>query len=295
MRYRTCLLAAATLAAACAAPSEGPSKSGSDDVLVLHTRSRDASEPDRVREEVVEWDPHTTAIVVVDMWDDHWCASAARRVDELAGPMNDMLATLRDRGAFVVHAPSSVVDAYEGTVGRDRATSARFASAPVPLAAERRWGTTWCWPDEEREPDLPIDDSDMGCDCPTKCEIREAWTRQNSKIEIHDYDAVTDDGQELYNLLAEREIDHVLVAGVHLNMCVLGRPVGIRQLVNVGKDVLLVRDMTDTMYDPRRPPHVDHFTGTDRVVEHVERYWCPTIASSDLTGAPPFRFADDPR
>ena len=39
--------------------------------------------------------------------------------------------------------------------------------------------------------------------------------------------------------------------GVHLNMCVLGRPVGIRQMVNIGKNVVLMRDMTDTMYNPK--------------------------------------------
>lgn len=295
MRIAPGLLTVAGLALACAAPPADRVHSEGEEPLVLHTRSRDAAEPERVTERTVEWDPCTTAIVVVDMWDDHWCAGAARRVEELAGPMNDMLAQLRDRGVFVVHAPSSVVDAYAGTAARERATTAHAAAPPAPLATARRWGTTWCWPDETREGALPIDDSDMGCACEVECEIRDAWTRQHDGIEIHDFDAVTDDGQELYNLLAERDIDQVLIAGVHLNMCVLGRPVGIRQLVGLGKDVLLVRDMTDTMYDPRQPPHVDHFTGTDLVVEHVERHWCPSIESSDLTGAPPFRFAEDAR
>ena len=86
-----------------------------------------------------------------------------------------------------------------------------------------------------------------------------------------------------------------MLMGVHLNMCVLGRPFGIRQLVNLGKDVVLVRDLTDTMYDPRQKPHVDHFTGTDLVVEHVERYWCPSITSVDLVGGVPFRFGGDRR
>jgi hypothetical protein len=40
---------------------------------------------------------------------------------------------------------------------------------------------------------------------------------------------------------------------------------------------------------------VDHFTGTDLVIEHVERYWCPTFTSDDLVGGQPFRFAEDKR
>ena len=78
-------------------------------------------------------------------------------------------------------------------------------------------------------------------------------------------------------------------------MCVLGRPFAIRQMVKVGKNVALMRDMTDTMYNPERPPGVSHFDGTDLVIEHVEKYWCPSFTSSDITGKPQFRFQEDPR
>jgi hypothetical protein len=87
----------------------------------------------------------------------------------------------------------------------------------------------------------------------------------------------------------------VLVMGVHTNMCVLGRPFSIRQMVSQGKHVLLVRDLTDTMYDPEARPFVSHFTGTDLVVEHIEKYWCGSITSTDLDGKPAFRFAADRR
>jgi hypothetical protein len=78
-------------------------------------------------------------------------------------------------------------------------------------------------------------------------------------------------------------------------MCVLGRPFAIRQQVYLGKNVVLMRDMTDTMYNPDRPPGVDHFTGTDLVVEHVEKHWCSSLTSSDITGNKPFRFKEDTR
>ena len=28
------------------------------------------------------------------------------------------------------------------------------------------------------------------------------------------------------------------------------------------------------------------------MVEHVEKYWCPSFTSTDLTGKPAFRFRD---
>jgi len=240
-----------------------------------------------------DWNPQKTALIICDMWDDHWCRSAAARVNELAGPLNDVVRTARKRGVFIIHAPSSVTSFYKDNPARRRAQDAPFAAAPAPLATSERWGTCWCWPDAKREAVLPIDDSDMGCDCPVKCTIRDAWKRQHPTIAIDDADALTDNGQEVWNLLVQHGIDNVILCGVHLNMCVLGRPFGIRQMVHLGKNVALMRDMTDTMYNHERPPGVNHFTGTDLVITHVEKYWCPSFTSSDITGKPAFRFKED--
>lgn len=270
-------------------------------MLSLHTRRQKPVEGSKklqqfeVVEQSVEWDPKQTALIVCDMWDDHWCQGAARRVVELAGPLNRVVEEARRQGVFIIHAPSTTVDFYADAPQRQRAQAAPLAKTPVPLASEMRWGTCWCWPDKDREPDLPIDDSDMGCDCREKCEIRSPWTRQIASIDIDEADAISDNGQEVFNLLRQRGIKHVIMTGVHLNMCVLGRPFAIRQLVHLGFDVVLVRDMTDTMYNSQKKPFVDHFTGTDLVVEHVEKYWCPTIASVDLVGGAPFRFKEDKR
>jgi len=78
-------------------------------------------------------------------------------------------------------------------------------------------------------------------------------------------------------------------------MCVLGRPFGLRQMAKNGKKVVLMRDMTDTMYNPARAPYVSHFTGTDLIVEHIEKWVCPTITSDQILGGKPFRFSKDRR
>jgi nicotinamidase-related amidase len=268
-----------------------------EESLELTLRSRAAApgqESVPPTEKKAAWDPKKTAIIVCDMWDHHWCKSAEARVGELAGPMNEMIKAARAKGAFIVHAPSTCTNFYKDTPQRKRALAAPFAAPPGPLATTQRWGTAWNWPDSQREGVLPIDDSDMGCDCKVKCEIKSPWTREIAAIEIAELDAITDDGQETWNLLAERKIDNVILCGVHLNMCVLGRPFAIRQMVRLGKNVALIRDMTDTMYNPDRPPGGSHFAGTDHVIEHVERYWCPSFLSTDLTGKPPFRFKNAP-
>jgi type 1 glutamine amidotransferase len=96
-------------------------------------------------------------------------------------------------------------------------------------------------------------------------------------------------------LLEERGIANVILVGVHTNMCVLGRPFGLRQLAKNGKTVVLMRDMTDTMYNPARWPHVSHFRGTDLIVEHIEKFVCPTVTSDQILGGKTFRFKDDVR
>jgi len=270
------------LLAGCATPLSVPPP--------LDLRARDPAGP-----VALSWEPGKTALVIVDMWDDHWCKGAAKRVGEMAPSVDAAVAWARSRGVLIVHAPSTCMKSYEGTPARTRAKTAPFAKAPIELSTSERWGTAWCWPDKPREPDLPIDDSDMGCDCAVKCTIREAWTRQIDSIRIDSGDAVTDNAQELWNVFRQRNIDHVLILGVHLNMCVLGRPFAIRQLVKLGLKVVLVRDLTDTMYNSKMRPQVDHFTGTDLVVGHVEKHWCPTVLSTDLGAKQPFRFSEDPK
>jgi|TARA_B100001964_G_C14238124_1_gene603530 nicotinamidase-related amidase len=265
--------------------------------LKLNLRSQGKGAAD-TREKIKQatWKSEKTALIICDMWDDHWCKSASRRVGEMAPVLNDIVKTARAKGIFIIHAPSSVVDFYKDTPQRKLAQKAPFSKAPIKLSISPRWGTAWCWTDGKHEGVLPIDDSDMGCSCKgKKCEIREAWKRQNKLIDMAEGDALTDNGQETYNLLAERKIDNVILCGVHLNMCVLGRPFAIRQMVKVGKNVALMRDMTDTMYNPDRPPGVDHFTGTDLVIEHVEKFWCPSFVSTDITGKKAFRFKGDKR
>ena len=258
--------------------------------LSLNLRSRNKTENSKAIEKKVAWKPSETALIVCDMWDDHWCKSAARRVVEMAPHLNQTIQEARKSGIFIIHAPSTCVDFYKDTPQRKLAISAPFKPTPTPVKPSPRWGTYWCWTDPKRESVLPIDDSDMGCDCKDKCEIREAWKRQIDLIAIADGDAITDNAQEVWNLLKQRGIKHVILSGVHLNMCVLGRPFGIRQMTYFGLDVALMRDMTDTMYNPERPPGVSHFQGTELVVQHVEKHWCPTLLSTDITKKPSFVF-----
>jgi nicotinamidase-related amidase len=230
----------------------------------------------------VAWDERRTALLLCDMWDKHWCAGATCRVDELAPIMDRVVRTARDRGIFIIHAPSDTMEFYEDTPQRRRAREAPDTGIPTDAAPYRA-------PDE---PPLPIDDSDGGCDS-GEPPWHKAWSHQHPAIEIASSDAISESGREVYNLLAQEGRDRIMLMGVHTNMCILGRSFGLRALRGLGISVVLVRDMTDTMYNPARAPYVDHFEGTRRVIAHIETYICPTVESTDITSEPPFRFIGD--
>ena len=95
--------------------------------LTLRSRPKDKDGRFPVVTKEVAWEPKKTALIICDMWDDHWCKSASRRVGEMAGPLNDVVKTMRAKGVFVIHAPSSVTAFYKDTPGRKLAKAAKFA------------------------------------------------------------------------------------------------------------------------------------------------------------------------
>jgi nicotinamidase-related amidase len=216
-------------------------------------------------------DPAHTAIVICDMWDKHWCRGSDQRVGELAKRMNPVLEKARARGVLIIHAPSETMDFYRGVPQRDAILSlAKGAPAPV-LDAKL---------DFKNVPPLPIDDSAGGCETGDK-EFK-AWTRETPLLRVADNDLVSDNGTEIYGVLKLRGINQLLVMGVHTNMCILNRTFAIKQMTKWGVRCILVRDLTDSMYDPQTRPFVTHDQGTELVIEHIEKYWCPTALSGDL-------------
>jgi len=147
---------------------------------------------------------------------------------------------------------------------------------PVPILP-------WCYLDPKKEPPLPIDDSDGGCDDPNPPPAVGNYLNQHPGIDIVGPDGISDSGVEIHSFCVQEGIKNIVLTGVHTNMCVLGRPFGIRQQKMLGNNVVLARDLTDAMYNPRKSPFVSHTRGTELVIEHIEKYWCPTIGSEDLT------------
>ena len=210
-----------------------------------------------------------TAVLICDMWDKHWCGGATERVGGLVTKMAPFLESARKRGIQIIHAPSETMAFYQDAPQRKRILAIARIDPPAPLSL--------------LDPPLPIDDKRGGCDTPDQ--FYKAWTREHPGLRIDAADVISDSGPEIYSFLRARGISTLLVMGVHTNMCVLNRAFAIKRMTALGIHCILVRDLTDAMYNPQDPPHVSHDAGTQLVIEYIERYWCPSTTSADLLRA----------
>lgn len=212
-----------------------------------------------------------TALLICDVWDQHWCRSACERLRQLLPRMHEVVQAVRSKGMLIIHAPSETTSFYQDSPARRRALEALEIQPPQNL--------------ERDDPPLPIDASDGGCDSDENYgEVDEClWTCQPPELEIdQDRDVISEDGREIYNVLHQEGIRYLIIMGVHVNICMLERSFGIKQMVRWGVNTLLCRDLTDSLYNPAKPPYVSHEEATRLVVEYIEKFWCPSIVSDDL-------------
>lgn len=208
------------------------------------------------------------AIVICDMWDQHWSRGAAERVGAMVPRMDSVLARARAKGVHIIHAPSETMAFYADHPARRRILALPSIAPPPDRVLP--------------DPPAPIDDSDGGSDT-GEPEMSQVWTRQHPGLTIDPaQDVISDNGREVYSYLRHHAVEQVLIMGVHTNMCILRRSFAIKQMVKWGQPIALVRDLTDTMYNPARAPYVSHDAGTQLVIGYIERFWCPSVSSREI-------------
>jgi len=183
-------------------------------------------------------DPHKTAIIVIDMWNSHWCMTASQRVAAMAPRMNRVLQTARGLGMQVIWNPSDVVTAYAGYPQYERAIAVERTKAPavrddIKAVFTARSGGCMCGPGFE-------------------CHGNYGWDAMNPDLIIGDSDLFSSSTDEIYALLSERGINTLIYMGVHTNMCVFGKPGAISPMWKAGMKCYLARDLNDafTTYSP---------------------------------------------
>lgn len=214
-----------------------------------------------VRTMRVELDPRQVGIVVVDMWNWHWCKTATARVAALVPRMDRVIEEARKLGMTVFWCPSDVADNYVGTPAYERA----FACVRVPLP-------------ELRPLECPPAPDGGGCTCGVeRCVGNYGWDGMHSGLRVEDGDFMPNDVEALYSLARERGLRRLIYMGVHTQVCLLGKSIGLRNMTRAGFECVLARDLTDAhaRYDPAAGVTPDGFTS--EVVAHFERHLAATL------------------
>jgi len=224
----------------------------------LQTRDPVSGETVLTRETV---DSKRVGVVAVDVWNYHWCKTATMRVDAIVPRMNQALAAARDLGMTVMLCPSDVVDNYVGFPQRERVF--QLPLMPVPDAV-----TVTC---------PPVPDAG-GCACGAeRCSGNYGWDGMHPGLVIGADDWMPDTQAEVYALCRKLGLTHLLYVGFHTQVCLLGKPMGLKAMKSAGLQCVLARDMTDAHpgYDPARQFTPD--LNTEQVVAHFEKHLAPTI------------------
>ena len=230
--------------------------------------------------EAVKIIPSRTAVVVIDMWDRHWCKTYTARVANMVPRMNLTLAAARKLGLQVVWAPSDVVVFY-------RDYPQRKAMAAIPTHPEPKTVAF-----NPAAPPEGLDCCECGPDRP--CKNASVWTRQHPGLEIMASDLIGDsnNAQELFNLCAERGIDTLIYLGVASNMCVCHRAFGMLNARRHGFRVIFARDLVEAItangLNPATKESDWNFTpakGSARTEHYLEQEVAPSMQSRQLLAA----------
>jgi nicotinamidase-related amidase len=223
----------------------------------------------------VRWRADETMFIIVDMWNKHPFLNGVEAVREMMPWFNDVVKHARTLGVQIIHSPTEpAMGPYHSHPAHQYLAS--FPTVPLPPAL----------PHDEYP--MPLNVDDQGANGP----ILEVGTTARGYAQIEGLDIVFEENgpkdgiceplQPVWNLMQARGIRHVIVAGTAANMCVMGKPLGIRNLVCHGIEVVAARDMVRPMYNPASPPYVNMAEATRMMGEYYEKFWCPTVTGRDI-------------
>ncbi|MCX6924234.1 MAG: hypothetical protein NT154_13635, partial [Verrucomicrobia bacterium] len=223
----------------------------------------------------VQWRGDETMLIIIDMWNKHWCLNGCEIPKELFPRFSEVVQHARNLGVQIIHSPTepAMGPYYSHPAYKYMAT---FPRATLPPAI----------PHDEYP--MPLNVADQGANGPiVEVGTEAAGYAQMKEIDIVFEESGLKDGiceplEPVWNMMQAKGIRNVLITGCAENMCVMGKPLGIRNLVTHGINVVLVRDLTRPMYNPASPPYVNLREATRMMGEYVEKFWCPTIASEQI-------------
>ena len=250
-------------------------------------------------------------IIVMDVWDRHWCKSWTARDAAMIPKMNKVLQLARKMGVLVIFSPSSVADFYKDYPQRKAVLNLPLLQQPdyrsvyeidtLDFVNAKGYfeGTIY----EARVykgnrykgyPPLPPFALTGGCECgPDRpCEVKNVWTRQNKDLIIADNDVIVegDNRDEINNLCKSRGLTHLLYIGAAGNMCLTWtRETSIINMANRGVKPIILEDLIISVsglgYNPdtkQADPSFTPETGDKLILDHLKKYVVPSAKTYEV-------------
>jgi NPCBM/NEW2 domain/Chitobiase/beta-hexosaminidase C-terminal domain len=209
-------------------------------------------------------DPRKVGIIVVDMWNYHWCRTCLPRAGALVPRMNVAFERARSLGMQVIFLPTDVILAYEFYPQRQAVLA--LPNQPLP-------------PRTNLNPPNAIFPDYRYCECGPgpQCLTNYGWTAMNSTLQIRENDLIANGEHEVYNICAAHGLTHLVYAGIATNICLLGKPGAASNMIRDGMKCMFARDLTDgfSTYDLERGLTPDQ--GTSEAIAAIERSAMPSI------------------
>ncbi|MDR3232806.1 MAG: chitobiase/beta-hexosaminidase C-terminal domain-containing protein [Planctomycetaceae bacterium] len=207
--------------------------------------------------------PDKTAIIVIDMWNSHWCMTTSERVSAMVPRMNAVLNIARSLGMQIVWNPTDVVTTYSGYPQYEKAVAVEQRKTPEMREALRVEFT------------VPVG----GCMCGPgfRCGGNYGWDGMHPDLLIGDDDLISSSTDEIYTLLSDKGITDIIYMGVATNICVFGKPGALSFMWKAGFNCMLARDLNDafTQYDPATGYTPD--AGTDEADKNLQMAGVPNV------------------
>jgi nicotinamidase-related amidase len=256
-------------------------------------------------------------VVIMDVWDRHWCKSWTAREAAMIPKLNKFLAAARKHGVSVFFSPSSVSDYYKDYSQRKAVLAIPKSNDYICPSASRFYNNAMS-ADERADfiaktkpyfkgtiyeartntdstykgyPPLPPFALTGGCECgPNRpCKPAGVWTRQSKDLIIADNDYIVEgeSKEELFNLCKYKGITHLFYIGAAGNMCLTWtRETSFMTMANRGFKPVLIEDLIISIsgngYNPDTDKLDPKFTpqkGDAIVFKHLKTYAAPSTKS----------------
>jgi hypothetical protein len=236
--------------------------SGQKQTLHMSLQTRDPK-TNQAMTRTEDVDASKVGVVIVDPWNYHWCMTACERVSAMVPRWNKAIEVARDMGMPIIWCPSDVIGSYSGFPQRERVLGLKLLSVPdirgIPSTV------------------FTCERGDCLCGPGISCGPNYGHDGLNPDLYIADNDFIASSTEEVFTVLKNHNITHVIYMGLHTNICLYGKPGALKFMWQAGLNCMLARDINDaiTIYDP-----VKGFTpdmGTQKTDEDIEKAGIPTI------------------